>query len=202
MVPVISYPIKDEIAFNKILKRIHQEGIKIKVNSAGIIQVKNEQTAKTIRGILIMEDLIPVDTDPWAIFDRERWVITDVVRNAYLQKALTKMVTDHIKALDDIEDVNLTIVIPVNRLFASEPNPVTASIIIKPKQESDIRSNRKKIEGIQKLIKFAIEGLKDENIVITDHTGLILNDFADMREEDHLNNEETDSEYLMEDIKC
>jgi flagellar M-ring protein FliF len=72
-------------------------------------------------------------------------------------------------------------------LFRSDQNPVTASVIITPKPGSDIVQNRKKIEGIQKLLKFAIEGLSDDNIVITDHNGVVLNDFSGMAAIDRLN---------------
>ncbi|MCL2320207.1 MAG: flagellar M-ring protein FliF, partial [Treponema sp.] len=88
--------------------------------------------------------------------------------------------------LDDVDNADVNIVVPQDRLFASEQNPVTASVIITPKPGSDITKNRKKVEGIQKLLKFAIEGLKDDNIVITDQTGLVLNDFAGLAESDRL----------------
>jgi len=186
MVSVIDAPIKDEAARDRIVMRINQEGIKTTVTPAGVIQVADDATAKRMRGILIREDLIPQGTDPWALFDRDRWTITDFERNVNLRRAITQMVTDHIKALDDVDNANVTIVVPADRLFASEQNPVSASVIITPKPGSDITQNRKKIEGIQKLLKFAIEGLKDENIVITDQNSLVLNDFTGMAANDRL----------------
>ncbi|MDR0474019.1 MAG: flagellar M-ring protein FliF [Treponema sp.] len=184
MVSVIDAPIRDEVARDRIITRINQEGIRTSINAAGVIQVADEQTAKRMRGILIREDLIPRGIDPWAVFDRDRWTITYFERNVNLHPAITQIVTDHIKALDDIDDANVTIVIPKEKLFAAEQNPVSASVIIWPKPGSDILENRKKIEGIQKLLKYAIEGLKDDNIVITDHTGRELNDFEGMAEFD------------------
>jgi flagellar M-ring protein FliF len=83
-----------------------------------------------------------------------------------------------------VDDANVTIVMPERELFASIQNPVTASVIITPKPLSDIAQNRRKIEGIQKILKFAVEGLKDENIVIADQNGLVLNDFAGMADFD------------------
>ena len=186
MVPVIDAPIRDEAARDRIVMRLNQEGVKAVVSPTGIVQVENETIAQRMRGILIREDLIPQGTDPWAIFDRERWTITDFERNVNLRRAITQMVTDHIRALDDVDNANVTIVVPEDRLFASEQNPVSASVIITKKPGSDINENRKKIDGIQKLLKFAIEGLKDENIVITDQTGLVLNDFAGLAEWDRL----------------
>jgi flagellar M-ring protein FliF len=186
MVPVIDAPVRDEAARDRIVLRINQEGIKTQISSTGIIQVPDETSARRMRAILIREDLIPADTDPWEIFDRERWTITDFERNVNLRRAITQMVTDHIKAIDDVDDANVTIVTPERELFRQDQNPVTASVIIIPKPGSDIVQNRRKVEGIQKTLKFAIEGLKDENIVITDQTGLVLNDFESMADFDRL----------------
>lgn len=186
MVPIIDAPIKDEIARDRIITRINEEGIKTTISSTGVIMVSDEKTARRLRSILIREDLIPSGTDPWALFDRDRWTITDFERNVNLRRAITQMVTEHVKALDDVDDANVTIVMPEQQLFQADQNPVTASVIIIPRPGSDIISNRKKIEGIQKILKFAVEGLTDDNIVITDQNGLVLNDFAGMQDLDRL----------------
>ena len=186
LVALINAPIRDEAAQDRIIMRLDQEGVKATVTAAGIIQVQDEATARRMRGILIREDLLPTGIDPWAIFDRDRWTITDFERNVNLRRAITQMVIDHIKALDDVDNVNVTIVVPADRLFASEQNPVSASVILTRKPGSDIYENRKKIEGIQKLLKHAIEGLTDEHITIADQNGNILNDFAGLADWDRL----------------
>jgi flagellar M-ring protein FliF len=186
MTPVIDAPIRDVDMQDRIITRINAEGVRTSVTPAGIIMVPNETDARRMRSILIREDLIPQGTDPWAIFDRERWTITDFERNVNLQRSITQMVREHIEALDDVDSANVTLVMPARELFTADQNPVSASVIITPKPGSDISTNRKKIEGIQKTLKFAVEGLKDENIVITDQSGLVLNDFAGMADMDRL----------------
>lgn len=186
MVPLIDAPIRDETSRDRIMTRLNTEGVKTTVNAAGVIMVEDETVAKRMRSILIREDLIPQGTDPWALFDRERWTLTDFERNVNLRRSITQMVTEHVKAIDDIDDANVTLVMPEKELFQADQNPVTASVIITPRPGSDIPGNRKKIEGIQKILKFAVEGLKDENIVITDQNGLILNDFAGLADLDRL----------------
>ncbi|GHT57682.1 flagellar M-ring protein FliF [Spirochaetia bacterium] len=180
MAPVIDSPIRDEAARDRIISRINEEGVRTSVTATGVVQVSDEATAKRMRSILIREDLIPQGTDPWAIFDRERWTTTDFERNVNLQRAITQMVTEHIKALDEIDDASVTIVSPGTELFVRDQKPVTASVIIFPKPGSTITQDRKKIEGIQKILKFAVQGLIDSNIVITDSAGLVLNDFEGM----------------------
>ncbi|MDR0706797.1 MAG: flagellar M-ring protein FliF [Treponema sp.] len=186
MTPVIDAPIRDVDAQDRIVTRLNAEGVKTSVSGSGVIMVPDEATARRMRVILIREDLIPQGTDPWAIFDRERWTLTDFERNVNLQRAIHQMVTDHIKALEEVDDANVTLVIPTKELFEADQNPVSASVVLTPKPGSDITENRKKIEGIQKILKFAVEGLKDENIVITDQRGIVLNDFTGMADMDRL----------------
>jgi flagellar M-ring protein FliF len=186
LAPVIDSPIRDDDTLDRIVTRINAEGVRTTVSPNRIIMVDSAATARRMRSILIREDLIPNGTDPWAIFDRERWTITDFERNVNLRRSITLMVTDHIKSLDDVDDASVTIVAPERALFGADQNPTTASVIILPKPGSDIVENRKKIEGIQKILKYAVEGLTDDNIVITDRTGMVLNDFTGMAESDRL----------------
>ena len=176
MVPLINASIHDEMTMNRILIRLEQEGVQAIVSPARVIQVKDEATARRIRGILIRDDLIPYAMDSRAIFGQEHWV-TDFERNVNTRRAISRIVTDHITAMDDVDDAFVTIVWPARSLFPIDQNPATASVIIIPRVGSDITQNRAKIEGIVKLLQYAIDDLRAENIVITDHTGYILNDF-------------------------
>lgn len=185
-VPVIDAPIKDEAVLDRIITRINEEDVKTTVSSTGVIMVADEKTARRVRGILIREDLIPRGTDPWAIFDRERWNLTDFERDVNFRRTQTQLVKDHITALDDVDAADVNIVMPEKTLFGSEQDPVTAAVSITPRPGSDITENRKKIEGIQKILTFAIQGLKNENIVITDQSGVILNDFEGMAAMDRM----------------
>jgi flagellar M-ring protein FliF len=178
MVPLIGAPVKEEADRARIIGVLDQEGVKYKAGPDNMIYVEDAQTARRIRTILFREDLIPARTDPWAIFDVERWTLTDFERDVNLQRALTRSLEQHIMAVDDVDAVSVTLVVPKKELFEEDQKPVSASVIITPKPGSDIGSNRKKIEGIQKIIKFAVAGLADENIVIADQNGLQLNDFA------------------------
>ena len=54
------------------------------------------------------------------------------------------------------------------KLFAEDQNPVTASVVLYTKPGSDLTTNRKKVEGVQKIILKAVEDLKTDNIVISE----------------------------------
>ncbi|MDR2470925.1 MAG: flagellar M-ring protein FliF [Treponema sp.] len=198
MVPVIDAPIADEDARTRIITRINEEGYKTSVGANGVIMVPDAAAARKLRGILIREDLIPSGVDPWDIFDTERWTITDMERNVNRQRAQTQMVREHVKALQGIDDAVVNIVWPRDDLFLQDQNPATASVTLIPTPGGDITMDRKRIEGIQKILKYAVEGLKDENITITDQTGLVLNDFEGARDYDEQNLVERQAKWVRE----
>ena len=185
-VPLLTRPIEDQALLDRIAIRLDQLNVSYQISGDQRILVDSQRTARRLRALLTREDLIPLDTDPWELFDMERWTQTDFERNINLQRAITRQLENHIEALDDVDAVSVNLVIPDTELFAEDQNPVTASVIITPKPGSDIRESRLKIEGIQKLIQFAIEGLTAENITITDRQSRILNDFADFESFDRL----------------
>jgi flagellar M-ring protein FliF len=198
LVSVIDAPIRDDAALDRIVLRLNQEDVRVTVTANGLVQVPDAATARRMRAILIREDLIPSGIDPWAIFDRERWTITDFERNVNFQRAQERMIIEHIRAIDDVDDVGIRIVWPPQRreLFSSDRDPVSASVRITPKPGSDITQNRRKIEGIQKLLQFAIAGLSEEHIVITDHNGIQLNNFAGMAAMDRLGLIERENRFI------
>lgn len=185
MVPLIGTSISDEEELARIVIKLDEEiPGKYEVKDDNTIYVSDEIIARRIRSILIREDLIPQETDPWELFDVERWTLTDFERDINLRRALTKSLEQHILALEDIDAVAVMIDIPEDALLVEDEKPYTASIVVTPAPGAEM--SKSKIEGIVKLVKFAISGLADENIVITDHTGKILNDFEGMEDMDRL----------------
>ena len=201
MVNILGTPIKSDDELRAITSKLDTEGVPYTIGEGNTLLAKDQKTATRAKSLLISSDLIPKGTDPWTIFDMEKWTITDFERNVNLQRAITGVVTQHIEALADVDKANVTIVMPEKELFAEDQKPVTASVILFPKISSDLTTNRAKIEGVQKILKFAIAGLTDENIVITDQTGVVLNDFANMANFDRL--EQTKREQkLIRDIEA
>ena len=198
MVKLLGTPIKTEDELRLITSKLDTEGIPYSVGEANQLYVKDQKTALRAKGILIRDDLIPRGTDPWAIFDVQRWTTTDFERNVNLRRAIIGQVTQQIEALDDVDKAVVTVVMPEKELFQQDQKPVTASVIIFPKPGSDLVQNRKKVEGIQKILKFAVEGLGDQSIVITDNNGIILNDFANLADFDRLQQTKSEQKLIQE----
>ncbi len=186
MVALLTTPITDQEKLSEISYRLDEEKVEHTVTDDGRIFVKDKITAQRMVSILMREDLIPQDVSPWDVFKLDRWTITDFERNVNLRQAITRSLEQHIEALQDVDDAKVTLVMPEKELFSEEQQPVTASVIVTPAPGSDISSNRAKIEGIVKLVRFAVEGLSEDNIVITDQNMNVLNDFEDLADFDRL----------------
>ncbi len=175
--PLFRQAVKDEQQLNRIAQRLDQEGVPYTIENA-TIYMNDEKTAMRMRSILMREDLMPTEMDPWAVFDVERWTLTDMERDVNLQRAIEEKLRQHILALEDVDAVSLSLSIPKPAVFLEDKEPKTASVMITPKPGSDIAENRKKIEGIEKLILFAITGLEKKNVVIIDQlSGEQINDY-------------------------
>lgn len=181
-VPLFNVAITDEAQRDKIVYRLAEENVDVNVNATGMLTVKDEATARRMRAILLREDLVPGNVDPWNLFDTERWTTTDFERNVNLQRSITNQIKQHIEALDEVDVANVVLSMPEKTLFQEDQDPVSASVIIYPKPGSDITENKKKIQGIQKILLKAIPGLLAENVTIADASGVILNDFEGMKD--------------------
>lgn len=171
---------------SQILMRLDQEGVRADVNEAGYISVPDEATAIRMRAILFEEGLVPTNIDPFAgVFDRG-WSTTDADQNEKIKLATERKLKQHIESIPDVASAQVMLVLPENRLFRADQNPVTASVILTTRRGSDLLSNRRRIRGIQELVLSAVEGLAEENCVISDSEGNILNDFEGQADFDRL----------------
>lgn len=178
--------VTDESVRNQILDRVAQENVQVYVDDEGVISVNDEKTARRLRTLLTVEGLAPSNYDPFADFYNRSWSTTDAEQNVRHKNALSAALKQHLESLSDIDVAFVTLVLPDKALFASEQNPVSASIALRLSRTSDLLSNRRKVKGIQDYILKAVEGLSAENLTIIDQDGNILNDFEGMAESDRV----------------
>ena len=179
MTPLFTARIQDANLLTSISLRLDQERVSHKI-SDGMIYLQSKSDAQRMIALLVREDLVPKNASPWDVFKMDRWTTTDFERNVNLRRAISVSLEQHIESLFDVDRARITLVMPEKSLFAEDQKEVSASIIITPHPGSDIVSNPQKIQGIIKLVKFAVEGLEDKNITISDTDGNLLSDFASM----------------------
>ena len=184
-VRLFNAPVTDEVALSRILDRLSQENVSAD-SANGFISVDDDATAKRMREILISENLVPSSIDPWAGFYDRSWSTTDADQNVKLKNTIQKQLKSHIEAISDVQMADVNIVLPEKQLFSADQEPVSASVILKVTPTSTLLTDKRRILGIQRLILTAVEGLKEENHIITDIDGKQINDFEGMAESDRV----------------
>lgn len=186
-VPLFSQPITDQSVRDNVTFRLDEENVKYTISTTGVISVPDEATARRMRALLIAEDIVPSKVDVFSqMLDVTNWSTTDFEREKNDLRRVTNQVKQHIETLDDIANADVVITPGQNSLFEAQRVPANASITLRFKGGSSMASDRRKIQGIQRLVLRSVSGLTDDNIVITDTDGNILNDFAGMAEMDRL----------------
>lgn len=171
---------------SQILLRLDQDNIKAWTDSSDYIYVEDQKSAIRARAIIIDEGRLPALADPFAGYYERGWSTTDAEQNVKKQRAMKVAIEQHLEALDDIAKANVELVLPPDKLFRDMQNPVKASVILTIAPMSDLATNRRKIQGVEKVVLAAVDGLQKENLVITDINGIPLNDDDGMREIDRL----------------
>ncbi len=185
-VRLFNAPVTDETSRTQILDRLSQENVEAYITTDGYISVSDDKTARRMREILISENLVPSSVDPWAGFYDRSWSTTDADQNVKLKNTIQRQLKQHIEAIAEVQMADVNIVLPDNQLFTADQNPVSASVILKTTPQSNLLQDRKRILGIQRLILSAVEGLREENLIITDVDGNQINDFEGMAESDRV----------------
>lgn len=187
-VRLFNAPITDQQNLTRILDRISEENVVANATSDGYITVEDERISRRLREILISENLVPSNVDPWAGFYDRSWSTTDADQNVKLKNTIQKQLKQHLESISDIQMADVNIVLPDKQLFTADQEPVTASVILKVNPTSSLLSDRKRILGIQRLILSAVEGLTEENLIISDSEGNQINDFEGMADSDRIDN--------------
>jgi len=187
-IPLFNTPITDSNARSDIAYRLDQENIKYTLNeTTGLIYVDDEVTARRAKAILVSEGLIPNRVDVFSqMLDVTNWSTTDFEREKNDLRRVTNQVKQHIESLDDIASADVVITPGQNSIYESQRVPASASVTLRFKNGSVMEHDRKRIQGIQRLILRSVSGLTEDNIVISNTAGDILNDFAGMAEIDRL----------------
>lgn len=179
--------VKNEDDRTKMLDRINAENMRADVTDDGYIIVENEKAKTKLRAILISEGLVPGNIDVFAEAKKRSWSDTDKEQNIKYKNATTAEVKNLLQSIDGINSANVTIVAPEKNIFTDAQDPVKASVILKFASNSDIPNNKRRILGIQNIILNAVDGLKAENLTISDGEGDVINDFEGMAESDRVN---------------
>lgn len=159
---------KDSI---EIVKKLEGLNVPHEIKSDGaVILVPKDQVLK-LRLTMAEEGLPAGGTVGYEIFDKSNTLgATNFVQNINHLRAIEGELSRTIKALNQVQQARVHLVLPKRKLFARDKAKASASIIIKSRGELD----RGQIRAIQHLVASAVENLSPAQVSIVDETGRLL----------------------------
>jgi flagellar M-ring protein FliF len=106
------------------------------------------------------------------IFDKSQLGLSEFTEKLNYQRALQGELSRTIAELEPVEFARVHVVLPQERLYTSEQQPVTASVVLALKPGAQVSPPQ--IKSIVHLVSSAVEGLKPDNVTIVDTAGELL----------------------------
>lgn len=108
------------------------------------------------------------------LFDKVNFGMSDFVQRVNYRRALQGELAKTISNIDEVEWAQVQIVMPEQSIFTEGEKPATASVILKLRASTGGSLKPIQIAGITHLVCSSIEGLKPDNVTITDNHGNLL----------------------------
>lgn len=128
------------------------------------------------------------------IFDKSGWGITDFAEKVNYRRALEGELERTIMALSELSQARVHLVLEKESLFEQDRKPAKASVVIQLRTGTRLPPSR--VQGIQNLVAFAVEGLDPANVTVVDVHGNLLS--QPEQEETHLSTAQLDLRRKME----
>lgn len=106
------------------------------------------------------------------IFDKQSLGITDFVQKVNYLRAMQGELSRTIASLSPVAAARVHLALPQKRLFKSQQQAVTASVIVKMVAGTTLRDSQ--VQGIVNLVAGSVEGLDAEYVTVVNSSGKVL----------------------------
>lgn len=108
------------------------------------------------------------------IFDKQSFALTDYVQKVNYSRALQGELARTVSSLAPVENARVHLAIPEKRLFKSQQQATTASVILTLALGKSLSDEQ--VQGIVHLVAGSVGGLEPENVKVIDSNGMVLGD--------------------------
>ncbi|HJW87407.1 MAG TPA: flagellar basal-body MS-ring/collar protein FliF [Candidatus Brocadiaceae bacterium] len=117
---------------------------------------------------------LPREESGYELLDKVGFGTSDFVQRINYRRAIQGELAKTIRHLDYVEWAQVHLALPEGSLFIEEEKNPTASVILKLKNKSMNALKPEQVASITHLVSSSVEGLKPENVTITDTRGNLL----------------------------
>ncbi len=161
----------------KVVEKIGEKGIAYELRDGGTTVYVPKEQVYQLRLDLAKEGLPSGEQNGYKLFDDEKIGVSPFVQNINLKRALEDELAKSIQTIDGVAHARVHIVNPEQKLFASDQEKTTASVVLKLKPGYRLTSTN--IAAITHFVSGGVKGLKAENVTIIDSEGRLLSGTAD-----------------------
>ena len=162
---------------SKITEKISAKGIAYELRDGGTTVYVPKEQVYQLRLDLAKEGLPAGEQNGYKLFDDEKLGVSPFVQNINLKRALEDELAKSIQMIDGVAHARVHIVNPEQRLFASDQEQTTASVVLRLKP--GYRLSGTNIAAITHLVAGSVKGLKSEVVTVIDSEGRLLSGTAD-----------------------
>ena len=117
---------------------------------------------------------LPREESGYELLDKVGFGTSDFVQRVNYRRAIQGELAKTIRHLDYVEWAQVHLALPEGSLFVEDEKSATASVILKLKSRSAGVLRPEQVASIVHLVSAGVEGLKPENVTITDTRGNLL----------------------------
>jgi flagellar M-ring protein FliF len=117
---------------------------------------------------------LPREESGYELLDKVGFGTSDFVQRVNYRRAVQGELAKTIRHLDYVEWAQVHLALPEGSLFVEDEKSATASVILKLKSRSAGVLRPEQVASIVHLVSSGVEGLKPENVTITDTRGNLL----------------------------
>jgi flagellar M-ring protein FliF len=162
----------------QVINLLDSSGVPYRLETDGTILVPRDQEAKL--KMQLASDGFPNSTLGYDTFTSQADLMTtDYEKRQYLIFQLQDRLQDSLKTLTGVKDAIVTLNVPDDNSYVlkSDQPESSAAVVLDLYSYADLSA--KQIKGIEELVAKSVPGLKNENVIIVDGQGTVLNDKAE-----------------------
>jgi len=157
----------------EIITMLKDENVPYKITGNGTTILIPTEKIHEIRLKLASKGL-PREESGYELLDKIGFGTSDFVQRINYRRAIQGELAKTIRHLDYVEWAQVHLAMPETSLFVEDEKPPTASVVLKLKMKSGGILKPEQVSSITHLVSSSVEGLKPENVTITDTRGNLL----------------------------
>jgi flagellar M-ring protein FliF len=162
---------------SKVTEKIGEKNIPYELRDGGTTVYAPREHVYQLRLDLAKEGLPAGEQSGYKLFDEEKIGVSPFVQNVNLKRALEDELAKSIQMIDGVAHARVHIVNPEQKLFASEQEQTTASVVLR--LQPGYRLSGTNIAAITHMVSGSVKGLKSENVTVIDSQGHLLSGNSD-----------------------